>query len=148
MESLRNYIKRMLRDGLKNQKEEDYLIKITFSRSLNEHRQIQDFKKSTNRFIYHPEQTHPPVKAHYHVIPRNGNNEIYAVNIDGTAHHQKNKGYKIPKKEAKELRKMGVKLNSDNIIEYFEMDMQELLVEENEFSANCLYLLIEYSSDH
>ena len=45
-----------------------YLIEVTvdFGDSLQEHKTIQNFKKTTNRYYYHPEETNPPVKAHYH----------------------------------------------------------------------------------
>ncbi|MEI9954927.1 MAG: hypothetical protein WDM90_01105 [Ferruginibacter sp.] len=82
-----------------------------------EHESIKRFQKSTNRYYFHPESTNPPVKGHYHVVPSKGNEEIYAVNLDGTAHHKINKGYQIPKKEAEELKRLGVNINDDRIIE-------------------------------
>ena len=45
---------------------------------------------------------------------------MYAVNTDGTAHHQSNRGVRVPSKEADELRAMGVRIASDNIIENIE----------------------------
>lgn len=36
---------------------------------------------------------------------------------DGTAHHKSNRGYVVPKKEAEELRSLGVKIPNDNILE-------------------------------
>ena len=106
-----------------------YLIEITFDfgSSLLEHNKIKNFRNSTNRYFYHPEQMNPPVKAHYHVIAARGKEEIYAVNMDGTSHHRVNKGFKVPRKEADELRSLGVNLNADNVIEHIDfLDGKEL----------------------
>ncbi len=85
--------------------------------SIFEHQTYKTFKGTRNRYTYHPENNNIPVKAHYHIYPPNSKSEIYAVNIDGSAHHKKNRGYNVPSKEAKELRKLDVKLSSDNILE-------------------------------
>ncbi|HLO70051.1 MAG TPA: hypothetical protein VK167_04230 [Flavipsychrobacter sp.] len=127
---------------------ETYLIEITFDfgESLLEHNAIKNFKKSTNRYYYHPEETNPPVKAHYHVIPSKGNEEIYAINMDGTAHHRVNKGYQIPRKEADELRSLGVNINQDNIIEhidFLEDYNKQLLMESLNQTLITIYLEIE-----
>lgn len=102
---------------------ETYLIKITFESDslLLEHKSLKSFKGSTNKMLKHPSSTHPPVKGHYHVYPKNGKDEIYAVNLDGTAHHQRHQGYEIPRKEAEELRALGVDIRPDRIIEYLEI---------------------------
>jgi hypothetical protein len=125
-----------------------YLIEVTFDfgETLLEHNSIKNFKKSTNRYYYHPEETNPPVKAHYHVIPSKGKEEIYAVNMDGTAHHRVNKGYQIRRKEADELRSLGVHINSDNIIEHLEFlegTDKQLLIESLSHTLITIYLEIE-----
>lgn len=90
-----------------------YAVEISFDADdemlmLLEHLKIKQFKSTRNRYLYHPEDLKIPVKAHYHVFPPNSTNkELYAVNIDGTAHHKKNRGIEIPRKEADELRQMG-----------------------------------------
>jgi hypothetical protein len=103
-------------------KKETYLIKVTFESEnlLLEHISLKSFKGSTNKMLKHPAKTHPPVKGHYHVYPKNGKDELYAVNMDGTAHHQRHQGYEIPKKEAEELRALGVDIRPDRIIEFLE----------------------------
>jgi hypothetical protein len=98
-----------------------YAIQITIYRPeglLIEHDQYRKFQKTTNRYIYHPENPSIPVKAHYHIYPSNSKKELYAVNVDdGTAHHKSNRGYEVPKKEADELRSLGVKIPDNNILE-------------------------------
>lgn len=126
--------------------EETYLIEVTFDfgNSLLEHESIKNFKKTNNRYYFHPESTNPPVKGHYHVIPSNGKQEIYAVNLDGTAHHKVNKGYQIPKKEADELRGLGVDIKDDRIIEsieFLENDQKQLLTES--LKHDCISIFIE-----
>jgi hypothetical protein len=103
-------------------KKETYLNKVTFESEnlLLEHISLKSFKGSTNKMFKRPAKTHPPVKGHYHVYPKNGKDELYAVNMDGTAHHQRHQGYEIPKKEAEELRALGVDIRSDRIIEFLE----------------------------
>jgi hypothetical protein len=125
-----------------------YLIEVTFDfgDSLLEHNAIKNFKKSTNRYYYHPEETNPPVKAHYHVIPSKGKEEIYAVNMDGTAHHRVNKGYQIPRKEADELRSLGVNIKPDNIIEHLEFledEDKQLLTESLSHTLITVFIEIE-----
>ncbi|HZV13003.1 MAG TPA: hypothetical protein VFA55_07285 [Candidatus Kapabacteria bacterium] len=99
-----------------------YAIELIIAESadtglLLEYEQYKKFKSSTNRYAVHPENPNIPVKRHYHVYPKNGKEEIYAVNVDGTAHHGENKGFQVPPKEADELRRLGVKIPSNNIIE-------------------------------
>ena len=98
-----------------------YAIQITIHRPdglLIEHNQYTQFQKTTNRYTYHPENSSIPVKAHYHIYPSNSKKELYAVNVDdGTAHHKCNRGYVVPKKEAEELRSLGVEIPNDNILE-------------------------------
>lgn len=105
---------------------ERYAIQITFSKSaipelLLEHKVINAFNSTRNRYMYHPADPKIPVRAHYHIYPPNGKKELYAVNVDGTAHHQKNKGIELPRKEAEELRAMGVQIAFDNILESIEI---------------------------
>lgn len=98
-----------------------YAIQITIHRPeglLIEHNQYTQFQKTMNRYTYHPQNQSIPVKAHYHIYPSNSNKELYAVNVDdGTAHHKSNRGYVVPKKEAEELRSLGVKIPDNNILE-------------------------------
>ena len=113
---------------------ETYLIQITFDREseIFEHISLKNFKGSTRKMLHHPAKTHPPVKGHYHVYSKNSKDEIYAVNMDGTAHHQKHQGYEIPRKEAEELRALGVTIKADRIIEYLdasEDDQRQLITE-------------------
>lgn len=112
---------------------ETYAIRITFDDSLllTEHQSIQQFKKSQNRYYYHPEETHPAVEAHYHIIGPRGKQELYSVTMSGKAHHKVNRGYQIPRREADELRTLGVTIPTDNIIESLALALpeQRLLLE-------------------
>jgi hypothetical protein len=129
---------------------ESYLIKITFESDslLLEHISLKSFKGTTNRMLKHPPSTHPPVKGHYHVYPKNGKEELYAVNMDGTAHHQRHKGYEIPRKEAEELRALGVDIRPDRIIEFLEIseDEQRKLLTESSTEEH-ISILIEISGE-
>ncbi|MFN2262400.1 MAG: hypothetical protein ABR595_10080 [Psychroflexus sp.] len=112
-------------------------IEISFSPELLlEFEQIKKFKSSNNRYFKHPADSNIPCQAHYHIIGSKGNYEIYAVNLDGCAHHRQNKNYEIPKKEADELRRLGVKIRPNNIIEMIEAsDLKQVLNEDyNRFS--------------
>lgn len=128
---------------------EAYLIKITFSEgivaeSLNEHKVYQNFKNSTNRYTYHPEQKNPPVRAHYQVYPSNSKKELYSVcKVDGKAHHKKNRGYQIPKKEAEEFRSLGVPIPPNNILERKSIDefLDLKILNEGVDYGNVIYLL-------
>lgn len=127
-----------------------YLIEITFEidNQLLEYVNINQFKKTTNRYRKDSEQKNPPVKAHYHIFSKNGKKEIYAINLDGTAHHQKHKGYLIPNKEADELRRLGVKLNNNNIIEILYLNNKtesKLLLES--IQKDCLSVFIEIDEE-
>ena len=98
---------------------------------LKEHEKYTKFQKTTNRYAYHPANPAIPVNAHYHIYPPNSKKEAYAVNVDdGKAHHKKNRGHLIPKKEAEELRALGVKIPKNNILE-----SKQLIINENN-SAN------------
>jgi hypothetical protein len=94
---------------------------------ITEYNQYKKFKRTQSKFTSHPEDKNIPVQKHYHIYPSNSKKEIYAVNMDGTAHHQKNKGYEIPRKEADELRSLGVKIAKDNILENKEISINENL---------------------
>ena len=127
---------------------ETYLIQITFDREseIFEHISLKNFKGSTRKMLYHPAKTHPPVKGHYHVYSNNSKDEIYAVNMDGTAHHQKHQGYEIPRKEAEELRARGVTIKADRIIEYLdasEDDQRKLITETLQDDFISIYIEIE-----
>ena len=127
-----------------------YLIEVTFDfgQSLLEHENIKGFKKTNNRYYYHSASTNPPVKGHYHVIPKNGKEEIYAVNLDGTAHHQVNKGYQIPKKEADELRQLGVDIKPDRFIESIDLlDGHEKTLLLESLNKDCVSIFIEIEED-
>jgi hypothetical protein len=152
MERYNEFIKKYRRlVGLKEVKQKKYLVKVTFyfgliKENLNEHLVYKNFQNSTNRYTYHPEQTNPPVLAHYHIYPEKSKDELYAVNVvDGKAHHKKNRGHVVPKKEADELRRMGVQLPLNNILEnltYYELEQREIINESVKFE-NYIYLLIE-----
>ena len=120
----------------------DYFIQITINTPTNlllEHQQYTQFKKTTNRYTYHPENPSIPVKAHYHIAPSNSKEELYAVNVeDGKAHHKSNRGHSVPRKEADELRSLGVKIPSDNLLE-----SQKLIINEsNSDSILTAFILI------
>jgi hypothetical protein len=93
---------------------------------ITEYEKYQSFKKTTNRYLKHPENSSIPVKTHYHIYPNNGENEIYEVNMDCTAHHKKNRGYEVPEKEAGELMKLGVKIPKNRIIENKQVDFSNI----------------------
>lgn len=141
------YVKRFKElAGIETEFKATYLIEITFDfgESLHEHKSIKQFKKTKNRYFFHPQSTYPPVKAHYHVVGPRDKKEIYAINVDGTAHHQKNKGIQIPTKEAEELRNLGVQLSRNNIIEhlgFLPMAEKKLLLES--LSRDCMTIYVE-----
>lgn len=93
------------------------IIETDKDKLLLEHENYKQFRKSNDLYYFHPEDKNIPVKAHYHVVDRKTKKEIYAVNVDGTAHHRKNKGYEVPKKHAKELSALGVEFKQNNILE-------------------------------
>jgi hypothetical protein len=128
-----------------SQSGETYLIELTFDieQTLTEHEFIKGFKKTSNRYYFHPESTNPPVKGHYHIIPKNGKKEIYAVNLDGTAHHQVNKGYPIPKKEAEELRLLGVSIKDDLIIEILDLTGSDNALLTESLKNDCISIFLE-----
>lgn len=152
MERYNEFIKKFRRlAGINEIEPKEYIVKVTFflglvEENLNEHLVYKNFQNSTNRYTYHPEQTNPPVKAHYHIYPEKSKDELYAVNVvDGKAHHKKNRGHIVPKKEADELRSMGVKLPLNNILEsltIYELEQRQIINESVNFE-NCVYLLIE-----
>jgi len=126
--------------GAKPQKEQ-YAIKITIEldpiedeediQLLLEHDEYKQFQKTTNRYVYHAPNANIPVMGHYHVYPARGKKELYAVNvIDGTAHHKVHRGHTIPRKEADELRSMGVNIPDNNILEAVEYDYEEELTDD------------------
>jgi hypothetical protein len=141
------YVKRFQElAGIRPLNEKTYLVEITFDfgAQLTEHEVIKKFKKTNKRYYFHPEETSPPVKAHYHVIGAKGNQELYAVSIDGTAHHRKNKGVLVPRKEADELRAMGVAIPPDNIIEHIDdNDSIKTLLTES-LNTDCVVLHLEF----
>ena len=110
--------------------------------SIFEHQTYKTFKGTRNRYSYHPENIDIPVKAHYHVFPPNSKKEIYAVNIDGSAHHKNNRDYNVPSKEAKELRRLGVNISSDNILE------MKLLSHDYESNENFYSIFIIINSEN
>ena len=146
--SYQEFIQRFKRlSGIKTKKNE-YLIKITIESSslILEHESLTKFKNSTNRYLYHTEKTNPPVRAHYHVYPSNGSNEIYAVNVDGTAHHKSNRGFVVPRKEAEEFKTLGVAIKDNRIIEYLEFvenGQMQLLNESLKNFDETIYLKFE-----
>lgn len=111
-------------DGVENK----YCILVSVGDSegrtlITEHEKYQSFQKTHNRYLQHPANPDIPVQAHYHIYPNNGKKEIYAVNMNGTAHHKKNRGYEVPNKEADELRKFGVNIPDNRIIENKQIDI-------------------------
>ena len=100
-------------------------VETTNEQLLLEHEQYKKFKKGTDLYTKHPEQPHIPVMAHYHVVDGKTKKEIYAVNMDGTAHHRTNKGYKVPDKQAAELAKLGVNFKEGNILESIDFKLNE-----------------------
>ncbi len=111
---------------------ERYAIQVIVSAPeelLLEHEQYDRFKKSTDLMMYHPENPAIPVRAHYHVLDGKSKAEKYAVNLDGTAHHKKNRGHVVPKRQADELRAMGVKIPNNNILECLTFSKEEYPLE-------------------
>ncbi len=45
--------------------------------------------------------------------------------MDGTAHYRANKNFQVPKKQADELRKLGVAIPADNILESVQLELNE-----------------------
>ena len=111
-----------------------YAIKITVEieakELLLEYNQFKQFKKSTDRYYKHPEDLNIPVQAHYHIVGSKSDQEIYAVNVDGTAHHKRNRGFEVPKKQADELRQLGVKIPTSNILEVKQLTLTEDMEDE------------------
>lgn len=149
---LKRYVKRFQElAGIKPTDEErksTYYIQVTFdfNNALLEGEYYKFFQKTNNRYCFHPEDKNIPVKGHYHVVPSNSTKEIYAVNTDGTAHHKRNRGYQVPKKEANELRAMGVTIPPDNIIECvddFEGKELQILTESVNKKCFCVFIEIE-----
>ncbi len=83
---------------------------------LLEHEQYKEFKKSTDLYFKHPENQSIPVQSHYHVVDTKSKKEMYSVNTDDSAHHRANISYPVLKKQAEELRKLGVNIPSNNIL--------------------------------
>ena len=126
MQSLSDYLKRQ-QDlaGIKT----SYAIEVVFhtndSELILEHKTYQKFQKTQNRYTVHPADENIPVQRHYHIYPSNSKKEIYAVNVDGTAHHKSNRGYEVPKKEAEELKKLGIQVPNNTILEHKEIFINE-----------------------
>ena len=143
------YVKRfyqLTEHNVGDERESPYYIQVSISEDeptlIKEHHAIKSFKSTTNRYFYHPEDTNIPVKAHYHIIPNNSKKELYAVNLDGTAHHQSNRGHVVPKKEAEELRRLGVAIGSDNILEELTTEAEGLLIESLLLPTYSTFILI------
>lgn len=130
--------------NIENDSRNLYAVAISFQIGdiILEHKDFKKFNKSQNRYTYHPENLDIPVKAHYHVHPPRGDKELYAVNIDGTAHHKKNRGIQIPRKEADELRSLGVDIRTDRIIESYDFDFDNF----NDGSIYVCFLLVSNDS--
>ena len=113
-----------------NTKAQRYAIQIIIQSTetlLVEHELYNKFSKTNNLWRRDPEDLNIPVKGHYHIVANKSKMEIYAVNMDGTAHHRRNKGYEVPKKEADELRKFGVQIPANRIIECVNLIINEEL---------------------
>lgn len=149
------YVKRfkeLVEHNLAKMEPKHYAVQISLDAkdsiiTLLEHQKLQQFNSTRNRFVFHPAQEHIPVKAHYHVYPPNGTTkELYAVNMDGTAHHKRNRGLEIPSKEADEFRAMGVQVNASNILEMIELpanDVNQLLLESIQGETVSFFLIFE-----
>jgi hypothetical protein len=113
-----------------NTKAGRYAIQIIIQSTemlLVEHEVYNKFSKTNNLWRRDPEDMKIPVQGHYHIVASKSKKEIYAVNMDGTAHHRRNKGYEVPKKEADELRKFGVQIPANRIIECVDLVINEEL---------------------
>lgn len=111
-----------------------YAIQVIFQvdeELLLEHEIYTQFSKTTNLWRKDPADVNIPVQGHYHIVGSKSKKEIYAVNMDGTAHHRKNKGYEVPKKEAEELRKFGVLIPDNRIIECVDLMINENLTNQS-----------------
>ncbi|OCX52770.1 hypothetical protein BEL04_00070 [Mucilaginibacter sp. PPCGB 2223] len=65
---------------------------------------------------------------------------MYAVNVDdGSAHHKVNRGYTVPRKEADELRALGVNIKPDNILEGIDYEFSEEIGDDLIF----IYLILD-----
>ena len=149
------YVKRfeeLVEHNTKKEEKKYYAIQLSLgsddeSLHLFEHLKLKQFISTRNRYTYHPEQSHIPVKAHYHVFPPNSDTkELYAVNMDGTAHHKRNRGIQIPSKEADELRSMGVQIDASNILEMIELpadDAHQLILESIQREIVSVFLIFE-----
>lgn len=139
--------KRSTEHSFGDAKKGKYAIQISFEEDelLPEHLKIKQFKTFRNMYIRHPAQFDIPVLAHYHVCTSNSNCVMYAINIDGTVHHRSSKGYRIPTKEANELRSMSVDIKANNIIESWEIlgHQNQLIVESALLRSNCIFLILD-----
>lgn len=113
-----------------------YYIIITVeinSNLITEYNQYRQFKRTNNLFYKHSADLNIPVQNHFHIIDRKSKKELYAVNFDGTAHHRENAGFLVPKKEAEELKKLGVNFKDSNyVLEYKNIEnAQNLLYQFN-----------------
>ena len=104
-----------------------YAIEVTIPAHnlLIEHEQYKKFARTNNLWRKDPANLNIPVQGHYHIIDPVSKEDIYAVNMDGTAHHRVNRGFVVPKKEAEELRKFGVIIPANRIIESVDLTLNE-----------------------
>jgi hypothetical protein len=104
-----------------------YAIEVTIpvNNLLIEHEQYKKFARTNNLWRKDPANLNIPVQGHYHIVDPVSKEDIYSVNMDGTAHHRVNRGFEVPKKEAEELRKFGVTIPANRIIECIELTMNE-----------------------
>jgi hypothetical protein len=138
MQTYSEFIKRFQKlAGIKTSYAIEVVFHISVSELIFEHETYQKFQNTHNRYSQHPERPEFKIKRHYHVYPSNSKKEIYAVNMDGKAHHKKNRGFEVPKKEAEELRKLGVKIPDNRILEH-----KEVFINENLESYFSIFLII------
>lgn len=138
MESHSEFIKRFQQlAGIKTSYAIEVVFHISDSEIIFEHKTYQKFQKTQSRYTYHPEDKNIPVKGHYHIYSSNSKKEIYAVNLDGTAHHKSNRGFVVPKKEATELRILGVQIPDNRILEH-----KEVFINENLDSYFSIFIVI------
>lgn len=116
---------------------DEYIIYILFDR-----RESAIFEEANRRgtlggqFSYKLDNQHAPVgQEHIHVYKNE--NQIFAMNIDGTA-HDRSHGIRIPNKVAKGIKQKlpGFKLPANNFIESPPADIIELFREQILLSEN------------
>lgn len=98
------------------------VTEVTLSdEQLLENKQYQRIPKTQKTYRIDKANTSTLTQDHAHVYASK-NNQIYAVNIDGSG-HDGNHGYEISKKDAEYFRGLGFDISVDNILESLELEM-------------------------